>query len=79
MDNSATTPENHTSIDTTITNAATAVKVLFSNSTSDKDEIENITKASVTVFNPEQSSCALWRLIQPTYPSLTPPTCRSSS
>ncbi len=27
-------------------------------------------------YNPEESSCALWRLIQPAYPSLAPAACR---
>jgi hypothetical protein len=35
-------------------------------------DMDNTAKA----YNPEESSCALWRLIQPTYPSLAPAACR---
>ncbi len=46
---------------------------IISNSSAAKAaDIDNTAKA----YNPEESSCALWRLIQPTYPSLAPAACR---
>ncbi len=45
---------------------------IISNSAAKAVDMDNTAKA----FNPEESSCALWRLIQPTYPSLAPAACR---
>ena len=51
---------------------ASADPIISNNSAAKAADIDNTAKA----YNPEESSCALWRLIQPTYPSLAPAACR---
>ncbi len=69
-----TTNKTNAEVDTD--NAVNAVNVLAgpNNSAAKAADISNTAKA----YNPEESSCALWRLIQPTYPSLAPAACRYS-
>jgi hypothetical protein len=67
-----TTNKTNAEVDTD--NAVNAVNVLAgpNNSVAKAVDMDNTAKA----YNPEESSCALWRLIQPTYPSLAPAACR---
>jgi hypothetical protein len=59
--------------------ASSAVAVADAISTTDSAVMNNVTQtkfAAKASFNPAERSCALWRLIQPAYPSQIKAACR---